>query len=55
MKEYIGDSVYAEVVDGFLVLTTENGKRPNNKIMLDRNVLLSLESYLETYRGLVRA
>lgn len=55
MKEYIGDSVYAEIESGYLVLTTNNGRGTDQKIMLDREVLTSLESYLETYRGLVQA
>lgn len=55
LKEYIGNSVYAEVVDGFLILTTQNGLRPSNQIMIDRNTLNSLRLYLETYSGLVDA
>ena len=42
-KEYLGDSVYAEIEDGMVKLTTENGGQANNVIYLD----------FEVYRALV--
>jgi hypothetical protein len=45
MKEYLGDSVYAEF-DGFMVkLTTENGLGPGNVIFLEPEVLQALNIY----------
>lgn len=41
-KSYIGDSVYAEIEDGVLKLTTDNGTGPTNTIYLDQDVYLSL-------------
>lgn len=45
-KEYLGDSVYADVTDGFLVLTTENGMGPSNTILLEPAVIRSLLNYI---------
>lgn len=46
-KEYLGDSVYVDVSDGMLVLTTENGmpddpNNPTNRIILERKVVIGL-------------
>ena len=45
-KDYLGDSVYAEIFDGQLVLTTENGEGPNNTIILEREVYESLVRFV---------
>ena len=46
-KVYLGDSVYA-AFDGFhIVLTTDNGHRPSNKIALEDTVIKALLSYIE--------
>lgn len=43
MKTYLGDSVYAETTpDGLVLLTTDNGHGPDNRIFLDGNVLVRL-------------
>jgi hypothetical protein len=43
MKAYIGDSVYAELPgDGTVILTTENGMGPSNKIVLEAFVFINL-------------
>jgi len=34
-KEYIGDSVYVDIVDGMIALTTENGFGATNTIFLE--------------------
>lgn len=47
-KVYLGDSVYAESDGDFLILTTENGFGPSNKIYLDPSVLRSLSQYLRS-------
>lgn len=48
-KEYLGDSVYAQVDQGGVVLTTENGypDDPRNRIVLEVEVLLALLQYLD--------
>jgi hypothetical protein len=47
MKAYIGDGVYADIKDGFLILTTENGICTTNTIWMDEAVLQHLMKYLE--------
>lgn len=47
IKQYIGDSVYAELKDGRLVLTTENGYGPNNTIILESEVWVALKKFVE--------
>ncbi len=46
-KEYLGDSVYAEFDGVGIILTTENGYGPSNRIVLELQVLEALEKYLE--------
>lgn len=46
-KVYLGDAVYADH-DGFaLVLTTENGYKATNRIVLEPEVLGALEEYIK--------
>lgn len=46
-KEYLGDSVYAEF-DGYgVVLTTENGEGPSNRIFLEPEVQIALVQFFE--------
>lgn len=47
-KTYIGDSVYVEVNDEGVVLTTNNGYTddPRNRIVLSSTVWLALMGYL---------
>jgi len=46
-KIYLGDAVYAKVDDwGNLVLTTEDGIRATNRIVLELQVLQALFEYL---------
>ena len=45
-KTYLGDSVYAEFDEGGrIVLTTENGGPPSNRIVLEPDVLIALGEY----------
>jgi hypothetical protein len=46
-KRYLGDSVYAEVVNGMIKLTTENEgpDRPSNTIYLEPTTMLALQDY----------
>ena len=47
-KVYLGDAVYVEVDEfGALVLTTEDGIRATNRIVLEPEVLAALRQYLE--------
>lgn len=46
-KAYLGDGVYADC-DGFgIVLTTENGIRETNRIVLEPEVWEMLKAYVE--------
>lgn len=54
-KEYIGDSVYAEINPDYLILTTENGFGPSNTIYLEPAVLSNLLFFLESRRKHDRA
>jgi hypothetical protein len=44
-KDYLGDSVYVEHDGYHLVLTTENGYGPSNRICLDPDVYAALVGY----------
>jgi hypothetical protein len=46
-REYLGDAVYAQCDEiGRLVLTTEDGYRATNTIVLEPTVIVALERYL---------
>lgn len=47
LKEYLGDSVYADFTGYSVVLTTENGYGPTNRIYVEPEVLAALNSYSE--------
>lgn len=44
-KEYIGDSVYAEMENGMLKLTTNNDGRDSNIIYFESTVFLQLLNF----------
>lgn len=46
-KEYLGDSVYVEMEQDMIKLTTENGYGASNVIYLERDVFNALKSYEE--------
>ena len=51
-KEYLGDSVYCEIMDvGGVKLTTENGLRtdPSNTIYFEYEVISAFLDYLERH------
>ena len=47
-KSYLGDSVYVELIDGMLKLTTENGNGASNIIYIDHEVWHNLQAYVIT-------
>ena len=51
MKSYLGDSVYAEVEDDAITLTTENGCGPSNTIILDWDTYESLIAFVKRAEG----
>jgi hypothetical protein len=51
MKEYLGDAVYVDVVDGTFKLTTEDGVSASNTIYLEPAVLAALVKYAERIMG----
>jgi hypothetical protein len=46
-KQYLGDGVYAELDDGRVLLTTEDGFTTTNAIYLEPEVIAALRRYLE--------
>lgn len=52
-KDYLGDSVYVDIENDGLMLTTENGDGPpSNDIYLDRAVFEALLRYVERHVAL---
>ncbi|HXP67863.1 MAG TPA: hypothetical protein VOA88_01150 [Candidatus Dormibacteraeota bacterium] len=45
-KTYLGDGCYADIIAGNLILTTEDGSRTTNRVVLEPEVLSALLSYL---------
>ena len=45
MKEYLGDSVYADFQNNGVVLTTENGMGASNTIYMEPQVLVALNGF----------
>ena len=48
-RVYLGDSVYVEIEEGMLKLTTHNGypDDPRNVIYLEPEVVAALEAYID--------
>lgn len=51
-KDCLGDGVYAEIEDGMVKLTTENGIEASNTIFLEPQVLDALNRYVERIKGI---
>ena len=49
-KEYLGDGVYADIENGMLKLTTEDGIRATNTIYLESVVYAALVRYVDKRR-----
>jgi len=47
MKIYIGDSIYAELNDSELIITTENGYGPTNRIVFGGAEWQSLVDFVD--------
>lgn len=47
MKTYLGDGVYAQVVTGMIMLTTEDGYAATNTIYLEPEVYAALVRFAE--------
>lgn len=47
LKQYLGDSVYADFDGWQIQLTTENGDDPSNVIFLEPNTLKAFDAYRE--------
>jgi len=45
-KVYLGDAVYANHDEFGLVLTTEDGYKATNRIVLEHSILWALEAYI---------
>jgi hypothetical protein len=52
-KRYLGDAVYVERDERGIVLTTEDGIRATNTIVLEPEVIAALEEYLKELRSRV--
>ena len=46
-KVYLGDSVYAQYNDWEIILTTENGIKETNIIVLEPDVYMNLFGYIK--------
>ena len=51
-KDYLGDSVYAEIENGMVKLTTENGCGASNEIFLEPEVIAALNRYVERIKSI---
>jgi hypothetical protein len=49
-KQYLGDSVYVEIENERLKLTTDNGEGPSNTIYIDYTVWQALLAYVDQYQ-----
>lgn len=47
IKDYLGDSVYVEYIDGQYILTTDNGEGPSNTIILEPAVIYALNQFIK--------
>ena len=54
-KQYLDDSVYVEIENGMVKLTTENGYGPSNTIYLELFVYDKLVRYVETAKAIHKA
>ena len=47
MKQYLGDGVYVDVEENWVVLTTEDGVKETNRIYLDQEVQLAFMKFMD--------
>lgn len=56
LKTYLGDAVYADVMDyGGIILTTENGCETTNIIALEPEVMTALFRFIERINSIRKA
>lgn len=48
-KRYLGDAVYAQIVEGMILLTTEDGAQVTNEIFLEDEVIRELTKYIKQW------
>lgn len=53
-KDYLGDSVYVEVEDGMVKLTTDNGMGASNTIYLDGSTMNALVDWYKRLNGVTQ-
>lgn len=51
-RSYLGDGVYAEVEGEDLILTTENGVRVTNRIVVEPGVFMALCRFVREHLGI---
>jgi hypothetical protein len=51
-KEYLGDAVYVKIDDFGIILTTEDGIKITNRIVLEPSTIDSLVTYIEKHKKL---
>ena len=49
-KDYLGDSVYADIENGMIKLTTENGAGASNTIYMEPSVYDALVAYVDRFK-----
>lgn len=54
LKEYLGDSVYADFDGNAIILTTENGGAPSNTIYLEYEQILALDRFADKLKRLAQ-
>ena len=47
MKKYLGDSVYIDIENGMIKLTTNNGYHDEGTIYMDSAVIANFQQYLK--------
>jgi len=51
-KDYLGDSVYAEISQGVVKLYVDNGYGPQDEIYLEQEVIDALNRYVQRIKTL---
>lgn len=54
MKQYLGDAVYADIDNGMIKLTTEDGLTASNTIYLESQVVDAFLKYLQQLKDVAK-